>query len=61
MAPVDDATAIAHRMCEVMQMPVWVGEDFSKTVRERVSPHVIAAQLDAVMKDCVLSYRNREA
>ena len=61
VAPVDDATAIAHRMCEVMQIPVGVGEDFSKTVRERVSPQVIADQLDAVMKDCVFSYRNREA
>ena len=61
VAPVDDATAIAHRMCEVMQLPDGLGEDFSKTVRERVSPQVIAAQLDAVMKECVFSYSNKEA
>lgn len=61
VAPVDDATVIAHRMCEVMLLPDGLGEDFSKSVRERVSPQVIAVQLDAVMKECVSSYSNKEA
>ena len=61
VAPVDDATVIAHRMCEVMLLPDGLGEDFSKTVRERVSPQVIATQLNAVMKECVSSYSNKEA
>ena len=61
IAPIDDVEAIADKMCEVMQLTDGEGEIFSRVVAEKVSPSVIANQLDAVMKDCVLSHRNREA
>ena len=61
IAPIDDVEAIADKMCEVMQLTDGKGEIFSRVVAEKVSPSVIANQLDAVMKDCVLSHRNREA
>lgn len=50
---VDDASAIADRMCEVMQLSDGEGEVFSKVVAEKVSPQVIAAQLETVLRDCM--------
>lgn len=61
VAPVDDAEAIAGLMTKVMELPSAWGEDVSKKVAERVSPQVIASQLEAVMKECVSSYSNKEA
>ncbi|MBR5929135.1 MAG: glycosyltransferase, partial [Prevotella sp.] len=61
VAPVDDAEAIAGLMTKVMELPSAWGEDVSKEVAERVSPQVIASQLEAVMKECVSSYSNKEA
>ena len=53
VAPVDDAAAIADRMCEVMQLTDGEGEVFSRAVAEKVSPRVIAAQLETVLRDCM--------
>ena len=61
IAPIDDAEAIADKMCEVMQLTDGEGEVFSKIVAEKVSPQVIAAQLETVLRDCMQYYRNSEA
>ena len=53
IAPIDDAEAIADKMCEVMQLTDGEGELFSKIVAEKVSPQVIAAQLETVLRDCM--------
>jgi glycosyltransferase involved in cell wall biosynthesis len=53
IAPIDDVEAIADKMCEVMQLTDGEGEVFSKIVAEKVSPQVIAAQLETVLRDCM--------
>lgn len=60
VVPVNNAKALAHNMCEVIQNPFKDGKELSNAVRERVSPQVIASQLDKVMKDCLSSYSNKE-
>jgi len=55
VVPVNNVKALAHGMCKVIQNPFKDGKELSNIVRERVSPQVIASQLDKVMKECLSS------